>query len=343
MSLFEVATLWDPYPAYKELRDSEPVHFEPSMNVHVVLRYDLVREAIRDTETFSSRYDQFLGASQMMMFQQASPEIQQKMVEVTAKMIEIPPTMLTLDEPDHTRYRSLVNKLFTASQVRGSQPTVEAVIDSNAASMFAHDEAEFMSAFALPVPIKIIGDRLGIPEDEREFFDYAATEAAAGLRLTPLSGEQMVSRVQTAVDLQQFLVGIVEARRLEPKQDMISILANAKLDDEDRLLTHGECLSVLNQFLVAGHETTSSAFGWGMLLLCQNPEVQDELRGDEKRIKTFVEEILRLEAPVQGLPRLVTKDTKLGDYPLKASAGIHMLFRQFMQISLTITIILDKH
>ncbi len=62
MSLFEVATLLDPYPAYKELRDSEPVHFEPSMNVHVVLRYDLVREAIRDTETFSSRYDQFLGA-----------------------------------------------------------------------------------------------------------------------------------------------------------------------------------------------------------------------------------------------------------------------------------------
>ena len=318
MSLFEVATLLDPYPAYKELRDSEPVHFEPSMNVHVVLRYDLVREAIRDTETFSSRYDQFLGASQIMMFQQASPEIQQKMLEVTSKMIETPPTMLTLDEPDHTRYRSLVNKLFTASQVRGSQPTVEAVINSNAASMFAHDEADFMSAFALPVPIQIIGDRLGIPEDEREFFNYAATEAAAGLRLTPLSGEQMVSRVQTAVDLQQFLVGIVEARRLEPKQDMISILANAKLEDEDRLLTHGECLSVLNQFLVAGHETTSSAFGWGMLLLCKNPEVQDELKGDEKRIKTFVEEILRLEAPVQGLPRLVTKDTELGGYPLKA-------------------------
>jgi cytochrome P450 len=99
---------------------------------------------------------------------------------------------------------------------------------------------------------------------------------------------------------------------------MITILANSRLADEDRLLTHGECLSVLNQFLVAGHETTSSAFGWGMLLLCRNPELQDQMRGDAKLIKTFVEEILRLEAPVQGLPRLVTRATDLGGYPLKA-------------------------
>ena len=298
MSLFDVETLLDPYDAYKDLRDSEPVHFEAAMNVHVVTRYDLVREAIRDTETFSSQYDGFLAASQIMMFEQASPEIQQQMMEITAKMVEIPPTMLTLDEPAHTKYRSLVNQLFTAGQVRIAEPTVQAVVDANADRMFADDHAEFMGSFAFPVPLKIIGDRLGIPEDEREFFDHAATEAAGGLRLTPLTGEQMVSRAQTGVDLQQFLIGIVEARRAEPQEDMITILANSKLEDEDRLLTHGECLSVLNQFLVAGHETTSSAFGWGMLLLCQNPSVQDELRGNEKLIKTFVEEVLRVEAPV---------------------------------------------
>ena len=136
----------------------------------------------------------------------------------------------------------------------------------------------------------------------------------------------MVARAQTAVDLQQFLVGIIEARRAEPREDMITILANAKLEDEDRELTHGECLSILNQFLVAGHETTSSAFGWGMLLLCQNPEVQDELRDNEKLIKTFVEEALRLEAPVQGLPRLVTKDTELGGYALPAGSMVMLRY-----------------
>jgi len=111
---------------------------------------------------------------------------------------------------------------------------------------------------------------------------------------------------------------LVEARRREPRDDMITILANRKLEEEDRYLTHGEALSILNQFLVAGHETTASTFGWGMLLLCRNPELQDRIRGDAKAIRVFVEETLRLESPVQGLPRVVTKDTELGGYKLAA-------------------------
>jgi cytochrome P450 len=103
---------------------------------------------------------------------------------------------------------------------------------------------------------------------------------------------------------------------------MITILANSKLEDEDRPLTHGECLSILNQFLVAGHETTTSTFGWGMLLLCHNPQAQQALRADPSLTKTFVEEALRLEAPVQGLPRVVTRDTELGGVPLKAGGSI---------------------
>ena len=110
---------------------------------------------------------------------------------------------------------------------------------------------------------------------------------------------------------------MIEARRAEPREDMITILANSKLEEVDRQLSHGEILSVLNQFLVAGHETTASTFGWGMLALCDNPAIQRKIRGDERRIKTFVEEALRIEAPVQGLPRLVARDTELGGHPLK--------------------------
>ena len=119
---------------------------------------------------------------------------------------------------------------------------------------------------------------------------------------------------------------LIEECRREPQENMISILANSKLEGDDRLLTHGECLSVLNQFLVAGHETTTSTFGWGMLLLCRNPEIQDVLRDDPSLVKTFVEEVLRLESPVQGLPRLVTKDTELGGHPLKAGNMIMLRY-----------------
>jgi len=107
---------------------------------------------------------------------------------------------------------------------------------------------------------------------------------------------------------------------------MITILANSRLADEDRLLTHGEALSILNQFLVAGHETTSSAFGWGMLLLCRNPELQAEIRGDAGGGRTCVEETRRVEAPVQGLPRLVTRDTELGGVRLAAGSLIMLRF-----------------
>lgn len=317
ISLFDFETLKNPYPAYQKLRDSEPVHFEPALNIHVVTRYDLVREAIRDTQTFSSRFDQFLAASQQITFANATPEVQQQLLDINSRMIEVPPTMLTLDEPDHTRYRSLVSKLFTASQINIAQPAVQAVIDQAIAQM-GSDSTDFVQTFAFPVPLRIIADRLGIPEEGRSFFDKAATAAASALRLTPMDGPTLVDRAQTALDLQQFLIELVEARRRNPANDMITILANSQLEGENRLLTHGECISVLNQFLVAGHETTSSAFGWGMLLLCEHPQVQDELRDNEKLIRTFVEEILRLEAPVQGLPRLVTKDTTLGGYSLKA-------------------------
>ncbi len=324
--LFDVSTLIDPYDAYKRLRDQAPVHYVPELNIHVVTRYDLVRQAIKDTETFSSRFDGFLQTAQQMAFQAAPAEVQRKLLHINNQMIPLPPTMLTLDEPEHSKYRSLVSELFTGSRIKKMEPYVAGIIDAAADRLVERDDVDFMEAFAFPVPLRIISDRLGIPEEDRAFFYDAATAAAAALRLSPVAPDEMVRRAQLAVDLQKLLVRLIEAGRSEPTDDMISILANSKLADENRLLTHGECLSILNQFLVAGHETTTSTFGWGMLLLCQNPELQEKLRGDAKLVRTFVEETLRLEAPVQGLPRLVTRDTELGGQPLKAGELIMLRY-----------------
>lgn len=316
--LFDVATLKRPFEVYRQLRDEAPVYCSPDLGLYVITRYDLVREAIRDTETFSSRYDGFLQQSRQIAFDTASTEVQRELLRINGEMINVPPTMLTLDEPDHTRYRSLVNELFVAARIKSAQAAVQSVIDAAIADFPGQGSMDFMQTFAFPVPLAIIADRLGIPMQDRAFFDDAATAAAAGLRLTPMPGEEMVRRAQLGLDLQKLLVGLVEARREDPREDMISILANSRLADEDRYLTHGEILSILGQFLVAGHETTSSAFGWGMLLMCENPELQDALQDDAANIKVFVEETLRLEAPVQGLPRLVTRDTELGGVKLPA-------------------------
>ena len=332
VSLFHPATLVDPYPAYKTLRDTAPVHFDPSLGAWVVTRYDLVRQALRDTATYSSEFGDFLAEAQKIAFRNAPAEVQRKLMALNERLLPLPPTMLTLDEPNHTQYRSLVSTLFTGSEVKRGEPTVRRVVDAGidrlAAALNAGGDAgaDFVAEFALPVPLRIIADRLGIPETDREFFNEAAAAAADALRLTPPTPEQMVHRAQLAVDLQQLLVSLVDARRDTPADDMIGILANAALQDERRPLTHGEILSILNQFLVAGHETTSSAFSWGTLVLCRHPELQDAIRGDAGRIRTFVEETLRVEAPVQGLPRLVARETKLGDARLPAGSLVMLRF-----------------
>ena len=318
VQLFDVQTLKSPHAAHKRLRDEAPVYFAPELGVHVVTRYDLLREALRDPETFSSQFGTFLQEPQRRRFESASGQAQEAILAITDQLIFEPPTMLTLDRPEHTRYRTLVNELFTGSRIKRAQDAVQQVIDDTIESFAGCSAIEFVSRFALPIPLRIIGDRLGVPDDERDRFERCASNAADSLRLIFYDDQELIRRMQLEVDLQRLMLRIYRARRASPHDDMISILATSKLQPEGRPLSDGEVLSILRQFLVAGHETTSSAFGWGMLSLCERPALQDALRSHPEKMRTFVEEALRVESPVQGLPRVVTKDTELGGHALKA-------------------------
>ncbi|MBT4159956.1 MAG: cytochrome P450 [Gammaproteobacteria bacterium] len=326
ISVFDTKNLVNPYPMYKQLRDESPVHYVPELNMYYITRYDLLRKVIRDTDTYSSQYDDFMEFSRNAGRSELSEDVRDKLRVIGEQMIPNPPTMLTLDVPDHTKFRSLVSQLFTVSEVKKSQDQVLEVINRHADSFMSQSGGDYMTGFAFNVPLEIISVRLGIPEEDRELFYAGATAAADTLRMTSHSNEEMVRRAQLALDLQNLLVGLIEARREDPLEDMITILANSKLEEEQRHLTHGEILSILGQFLVAGHETTTSTFGWGMYLLCQNPELQDQLRGNPDGIKVFVEETLRMKAPVQGLPRKVVKDTVLEDIQIPAGAYVMLRY-----------------
>ena len=317
IQLFDIETLKSPHATHKRLRDEAPVYFAQELQLHVVTRYELLREAIRDTETYSSEFGDFLQKPQRLRFEAASEETKQKITAITDQLILEPPTMLTLDRPAHTKYRTLVSELFTGSRIKQAEASVQEVIDQAIASLAGHTAMEFMSQFAMPIPLRIIADRLGVAEEDRAKFEQCASNAADGLRLNFYDDEELLRRMRLELDLQRLMLGTYEERRAHPKDDMISILATSRLQPDDRPLTHGEVSSILRQFLVAGHETTASAFGWGMLALCERPQLQQELQSNPERIRTFVEEALRRESPVQGLPRVVTKDTQLGGYPLK--------------------------
>ena len=129
VQLFSPENLIDPYPAYKQLRDEAPVYFMPELNLHVVTRYDLLRDAIKRADEFSSKFDAFMGGARDVVFQMLNDEQKAQAKAIEEKMVHIPPTMLTLDEPEHTQYRSLVSKLFTVSQVKKSEDDVRRVIE----------------------------------------------------------------------------------------------------------------------------------------------------------------------------------------------------------------------
>ena len=326
IQLFDIETLKSPHAAHKRLRDEAPVYFSKELGLHVVSRYDLLREALRDAETYSSEVGSFLQRPQEMRFQGASPETQEKIEHLRKQLVPEPPTMLTLDRPEHTAYRSLVDKLFTGSRIKSAEESVQKVIDKTLDDLGNSTEIEFISKIAFPIPLTIIGDRLGVPAEDREVFERGASVLADALRINMYEDDEFIRRAQIELDLQRLLLRILEERRSDPCDDMISMLATSRLEPENRLLTHGEAASILRQFLVAGHETTTSAFGWGILALCQHPELQDELHANPEKIRTFVEEVLRIESPVQGLPRIVTVDTELGGYPLKTGDVVMLRF-----------------
>lgn len=317
VQLFDIETLKSPHAAHKRLRDEAPVYFAQELGLHVVTRYDLLREALRDPETYSNRFGDFLQEPQRRRFEAASPETREAILAIADQLVFEPPTMLTLDRPEHTHFRTLVNELFTGSRIKRAESAVQQVIDNTVNAFAGATAIEFIARFAMPVPLKIIGDRLGVPEADRELFDRCASNAADSLRLNVYDDREMVRRMQLELDLQRLMLRIYDERCEAPRDDMISVLAGSRLQPEGRPLTHGEVSSILRQFLVAGHETTSSAFGWGMLALCERPALQEELRARPEKVRTFVEEALRRESPVQGLPRVVTRDTELGGYALK--------------------------
>ncbi len=318
IQLFDIETLKSPHATYKRLRDEAPVYFAEELGVHVVTRYDLLREALRDPETYSNQFGDFLREPQRRRLETAAPETRAAIAEISSRLVVEPPTMLTLDRPEHTSYRTLVNELFTGSRIKRAEGDVQQVIDDTIDSFSGTTAIEFVAQFAMPIPLRIIGDRLGVPDEDRDLFDRCAGNAADSLRLNFHDDEETIRRMQLEVDLQRLMLRIYDDRCRAPRDDMISVLAVSRLQPENRPLTQGEVLSILRQFLVAGHETTSSAFGWGMLALCERPELQRELRKQPEKVRTFVEEILRRESPVQGLPRVVTRDTELGGHALEA-------------------------
>jgi len=224
---------------------------------------------------------------------------------------EVHQSMLTLDPPQHTRLRGLVNRAFTPRTVERLKPRIEALVERILDGAERRGSIELVSELAYPLPVTVIAEMLGVPaEDWPRFREWSRVLAAS---LDPLMGRQDAAiddYVAARNALASYLSEVVAERRLEPRDDLMSdLLAVGELDSR-------ELIVMLNLLLVAGHETTVNLIGNGTLALLRHPEQMARLRDQPDLLEPAVEELLRWDSPVQLTARIATADFELGGKPI---------------------------
>jgi cytochrome P450 len=284
---------------------------------YIVSRYDDIMEVLRKPEVFSSDYWHLMdpGPEGAAILAEGYPRVN---------------TMLTLDPPNHRRYRKLVDKGFSPARVNAMTGYIRQIIDELIDEFIERGEVELVHDFGVPLPIFVIADQLGAPRSEmRRFKEWS--DAVASQFARTATPEQERANARKILEFQQYFSARCEEKRAATGDDILSILVTSKIEDAsaeggERMLTPAELNSIIEQILVAGNETTTNTIASAMLLLVQQPQLQEKLRGEPADIKAFVEETLRLESPVQGHPRIVKQDTTLAGVRLKAGDVLNLRF-----------------
>ena len=214
------------------------------------------------------------------------------------RRIYVPPradwTMLFLDPPEHTRLRALVNQAFTPRVVDALEPHIRAIMGELLDDIDDSAGFDLMAAVANPLPVIVIAEMLGVPPKDRDRFKHWSNARARMLEPT-ITAQERARAVAAGEALDAYFMPIIQARRREPRDDIISALAQA--EEEGDSLTEREMLLMLRLLLIAGNETTTNLIGNGALALLQHPEQLALLREDPSRIPAAMEELLRFDTP----------------------------------------------
>jgi cytochrome P450 len=312
-------TIACPYDYYKAMRSEDPVHFDEKAGTYIVSRYEDIKQALAQPLVFSSG----LGFKNQKR-QDFSEEIDEFYRSKGIPKFEI---IVNSDPPYHTRIRSLMEKAFTAHRVATMEGYISEIANSLIEGFIDDGEIDFVARFAVPLPIYVIADQLGIPRSDFQDFKRWSDASVAPLgRL--LDRERALWCAEQTVEMWHYINARIEERRAAPFDDMIYDLVHARIDDpENPVLTPMELFEVVRSLIVAGNETTTTAIGNGMLVLLKDPDLVEKLLAnidDDRMFSRLTEEILRLEAPVQGLPRMTTQEVELGGCKIPKGSLVYL-------------------
>jgi cytochrome P450 len=292
-----------PYPYYKRVREEAPVHQTP-LGFWAVSRYEDVLSVVRNPEHFSS-------LSQSNSFATPPPP---EVIEISKQGYPRVNTLLSNDPPSHTQFRNLVNKAFLPKRVAQLEDSIRAIANDLLEKFVNDGKVDLVTQFAVGLPLTVIADALGVDRADMPKFKKWSDDSVAPLSglLTP---ERQIECAHSRIELQKYMVERIKEREIELRDDLLSDLVKARFDSGERAgegMTMPEMLDVIAQLLVAGNETTTKLIAAATLMLIENPDQMEKVRADFSLIPNLVEEALRMEAPVQMLPRFTTTDVEVG-------------------------------
>jgi hypothetical protein len=286
----------DPYAVYRELREEAPVYWQPMMQTWILTRYEDNLAVLRDHAAFSS---QRTRAKNALVQQLESYRLSSGPLGTT-------PTMLSIDPPAHTRMRSLANKAFTPRVVERSRPHIQEIAGELLDALPQPGSLDVVADLAVPLPMIVIAEVLGVPVGDRERFKAWSSDIAASLG-GPFQPQDVLDRSRDASNaVADYFRDLIARRRGDPRDDLISALIAA--EEQDDLLSEDELIATCILLLIAGNETTTHLIGNGMLALLRNPDQRLRLQADPSLVDTAVDEMLRYEGSVQMTSRIVDHD-----------------------------------
>ncbi|MFG2976846.1 cytochrome P450 [Streptomyces sp. NPDC048331] len=296
----------DPFPLYRQLREDGPVRRvvgAGGLEAWLVTRYEDCLAALSDDRLSSDARD----ASDARILRQLPVTERESMLS----------NMLRSDPPDHTRLRRLVSKAFTARRVAEMRPRIQDLTDRLLDAVVPAGRADLVADLALPLPVAVISELLGVPVDERRDFQHWT--------------DRMIRRGAEPPDpaviddawkhMRTYVSDLIHAKRTGPGDDLLSALVTAR--DAEQRLSEDELIAMVFLLLAAGYITTVNLIGGGIAALLDHPDQMQRLRADPALLPAAVEEFLRYDGPVNpGIARFARADVEIAGVAVPRGATV---------------------
>ncbi len=313
LNVFDRANRADPYAVYTRLREESPVH-DTGLGIWVISRYDDCVSALREPR-FSS------NPKNSNLFRQA---VDQGLFDPDQELLGKTPPFLVQDPPSHTRLRSLVSKAFTPRAVERMRNHVRAHVHGLLDIAGRKGGMEVMEDLAYPLPVTVICEMLGVAPEDRGVFREWSGDLSRGMDIVDALNANAVERRRRAGNaFTEYFRSLVAVRRTRPGNDLLTALIAAEEAGEQ--LAEEELISTCILLLAAGHETTVSLIGNGVLAFARHPEQFERLRHDPSLAAGAVEEVLRYDAPVQMAMRSAVEDVDIHGTTIPRGAQVFVL------------------